>query len=130
MAVAYPTSAINFNYCFSEFSPNSLNQCGGAFRKNRQDRLVVLNQVVSQVIREVKGIHPTYVFSYQGRCITRMLNSVWIKARIRAALPQVRVHDLKHIFGRRLRSAGVGFEDRQDLLEHKNGRITNPLFAG
>lgn len=85
---------------------------------------MVLNHIASQVIREVKGIHPTYVFSYKGRCITRMLNSAWSKARIRAELPQVRVHDLKHTFWRRLRSAGVGFEDRQDLLGHKNGRIT------
>ncbi len=36
----------------------------------------------------------------------------------------VRVHDLKHTFGRRLRAAGVSFEDRQDLLGHRAGRIT------
>jgi hypothetical protein len=36
----------------------------------------------------------------------------------------VRVHDLKHTFGRRLRAAGVSFEDRQDLLGHKSRRIT------
>ncbi|HHT9885345.1 TPA: site-specific integrase, partial [Legionella pneumophila] len=35
-----------------------------------------------------------------------------------------RVHDLKHTFGRRLRAAGVSFEDRQDLLGHRSGRIT------
>jgi hypothetical protein len=34
------------------------------------------------------------------------------------------VHDLKHTFGRRLRAAGESFEDRQDLLDHKSGRIT------
>ncbi len=37
---------------------------------------------------------------------------------------RVRVHDLKHTFGRRLRAAGVSFEDRQDLLGHKSSRIT------
>ena len=37
---------------------------------------------------------------------------------------RVRVHDLKHTFGRRLRAAGVSFEDRQDLLGHRSGRIT------
>ena len=37
---------------------------------------------------------------------------------------KIRVHDLKHTFGRRLRAAGVSFEDRQDLLGHKSGRIT------
>jgi hypothetical protein len=45
-------------------------------------------------------------------------------SRARAGLPQVRVHDLKHTFGRRLRAAGVSFEDRQDLLGHRSGRIT------
>jgi integrase len=37
---------------------------------------------------------------------------------------EIRVHDLKHTFGRRLRAAGVSFEDRQDLLGHRSGRIT------
>jgi len=41
-----------------------------------------------------------------------------------APVAVVRVHDLKHTFGRRLRAAGVSFEDRQDLLGHKSQRIT------
>ena len=48
---------------------------------------------------------------------------------MRAGLPQVRVHDLKHTFGRRLRAAGVSFEDRQDLLGHRSGRITTHYSA-
>ncbi len=39
------------------------------------------------------------------------------------------MHDLKHTFGRRLRAAGVSFEDRQDLLGHKSGRITTHYSA-
>jgi integrase len=65
-----------------------------------------------------------YVFTFKGQPLTRMYNGAWRKARKRAGLPQVRVHDLKHTFGRRLRAAGVSFEDRQDLLGHKSGRIT------
>ncbi len=53
-----------------------------------------------------------------------MLNGAWLRARKRAGLPGVRVHDLKHTFGRRLRAAGVSFEDRHDLLGHRSGRIT------
>lgn len=34
----------------------------------------------------------------------------------------MRVHDLKHAFGRRLPAAGASFEDRQDLLGHRSGR--------
>jgi len=41
----------------------------------------------------------------------------------------IRVHDLKHTFGRRLRAAGVSFEDRQDLLGHKSARITTHYSA-
>ena len=44
--------------------------------------------------------------------------------RVRTRLPQVRGHDLKHTFGRRFRAAGVSFEDRQDQLGRRSGRIT------
>ena len=58
-----------------------------------------------------------------------MMTSGWKRARVRAGLAQIRVHDLKHTFGRRLRAAGVSFEDRQDLLGHKSGRITTHYSA-
>lgn len=97
--------------------------------KNREDRLVVLNRVAQQVIETVRGIHPTFVFTYQGHPITGMNNTAWKRARKKIGLSQVRVHDLKHTFGRRLRAAGVSFEDRQDLLGHKSGRITTHYSA-
>ena len=92
--------------------------------KNRDDRLVVLNNIAKEVVNEMRGVHPDYVFSYKGKCVGKMLRSAWRKARERAELLQVRVHDLKHTFGRRLRAVGVSFEDRQDLLGHRSGRIT------
>jgi len=85
---------------------------------------VVLNKIARAVVEEMRGVHPEYVFSYRGKRLTRMLNSAWKNARKRAGLPLVRVHDLKHTFGRRLRAAGVSLEDRQHLLGHKSGRIT------
>jgi len=57
-----------------------------------------------------------------------MLNSAWKRARALTNL-SVRVHDLKHTFGRRLRAAGVNFEDRQDLLGHKSSRVTTHYSA-
>lgn len=92
--------------------------------KNRQDRLVVLNRVAQSIVEEMRGQHPEYVFTYRGRPVGVMNTKAWRDARDRAKLPDVRVHDLKHTFGRRLRAAGVSFEDRQDLLGHKAGRIT------
>ena len=101
----------------------------GEFVKNGDDRLVVLNSVALGVVERQKGINPQFVFSFNGKPVTRMLNSAWLRARKEAGLPQVRVHDLKHTFGRRLRAAGVGFEDRQDLLGHRSGRITTHYSA-
>lgn len=95
----------------------------GIHVKNREDRLVILNRVALSVIDAARGNHSEYVFTYRGKPITRMTNSGWCKARKRTGI-DVRVHDLKHTYGRRLRAAGVSFEDRQDLLGHKSGRIT------
>ncbi len=90
---------------------------------------MVLNHVARSVVDERRGMHPEYVFTYQGRRVNKMNGSAWRKARLRAGLPQVRVHDLKHSLGRRLRAAGVSFEDRQDLLGHKSVRVTTHYSA-
>jgi len=95
-----------------------------ALVKNGEDRLIVLNRVAQSVIESARGKHPTSVFGFRGHPVTSMLNTAWMRARDIAGLPNVRVHDLKHTFGRRLRAAGVSFEDRQDLLGHRSGRIT------
>lgn len=122
--------------------------------KNEEDRVVVLNSAAKSVIESVRGQHRTHVFTYTPpprkaepgevvelpvpQPIARMNNTAWKSARVRAAdkwakehgapapdgLRRIRVHDLKHTFGRRLRAAGVSFEDRQDLLGHRSGRIT------
>lgn len=42
---------------------------------------------------------------------------------------RIRIHDLKHTFGRRMRAAGVTEEDRKALLDHKNGSITSHYSA-
>jgi len=97
--------------------------------KNGEERLLVLNRVAKSVIEDVRGEHPEYVFTYRGHPLTVMNNSAWQRARKRVGLSQVRVHDLKHTFGRRLRAAGVSYEDRQDLLGHKSGRITTHYSA-
>ncbi len=75
---------------------------------------------------------------YRVDRVTRMYNSAWKRAREKAVdryaqelgstpppgFRSIRVHDLKHTFGRRLRAAGVWFETRRVLLGHKNGDIT------
>jgi integrase-like protein len=75
----------------------------GTFVKNGDERLVVLNRIAKSVV-EARGISPTHVFTYKGKLITRRMTA-WKRARIRAKLPQVRVHDLKHTFGSTLASS-------------------------
>ena len=102
----------------------------GSRVKNGADRLVVLNSVASSVVASRRGKHATHVFSYQDHApVEHILNTAWKRARLQVGLPQVRVHDLKHTFGRRLRAAGVSFEDRQDLLGHCSGRVTTHYSA-
>jgi len=92
--------------------------------KNGEDRLIILNDEAKAVIEEVRGTHSEYVFSYNGHPVTRMNNTAWRNARKKINLNDLRVHDLKHTFGRRLRAVNVSYEDRQDLLGHRSGRIT------
>ena len=97
--------------------------------KNGEERIVVLNRVARSVLESRRGKHPEYVFTYNGRPIKRLNSHAFRRARARAHVPKVRVHDLRHTFGHRLRAAGVSFEDRQDLLGHKSGRITTHYCA-
>ena len=114
--------------------------------KNRDKRLVMAHTVAKWVIEKQLGQHKLYVFPFGKQdgeddetMVHRMNGSAWKKARVRAAkrwqekylrlahdgFSRIRIHDLKHTFGRRLRAAGVTEEDRKALLGHKNGSITS-----
>jgi integrase len=120
----------------------------GSATKDEEPRVLVLNDVAQSVIDKVRGQHRTYVFTYLDRNgerhrVTRVNNQGWRAGRRRAAAKyketferecpagflKIRVHDMRHTFGRRLRAAGVSFEDRQDLLGHKSARMTTHYSA-
>ena len=65
----------------------------GDLVKNSDDRLVVLNQITTELIERKRDEHPTHVFTYKGKPIKRIYNSAWMRARKDADLSQVRVHD-------------------------------------
>ncbi len=117
--------------------------------KNRQARVVVLNDVAQAIIERKRGQHPVYVFTWTNddgvrNRTGRMRNSGWVNARNRATgeypavfgreappgFRDLRAHDLRHTFGRRLRAAGVSKEDRKDLLGHKSRDVTTDYSAG
>jgi len=103
----------------------------GGMVKNAEDRLVILNQVARSIVDQRRGNGSDWVFPSPrtGKPRYNLNNSCWQRSWRRAGLPVSSqwtrgVHNLKHTFGRRLRAAGVVFEDRQVLLGHTNGSIT------
>jgi integrase len=113
------------------------------FVKNALDRYVVLNRIARTVIENCRGRHSEFVFTCEGCPVTRIYNSGWKGARRRAAaryerefgrpcpagFRSIRVHDLKHTYGHRLRVAAVSFEDRKLLLGHKAQHVTTHYSA-
>ena len=116
--------------------------------KNSEERVVALNSVAMSVVDAQRGKHPSRVFTcpqgnkrkddWRLEPLAKIYNSAWKGARERAAdkyetemkdqapwgFRNLRVHDLRHTFGRRLRAAGVNKETRSALLGHKTGDIT------
>ncbi len=88
--------------------------------KTKRAHVVILNDVAWSIIKAQRALHLIWVFPYRGRRINTMNNNGWQQARHEAGLPLVRVHDLRHSFGCRLRAAGVSAEDREALLGHAN----------
>ena len=90
-----------------------------AFKSNRT-HVTVLNDVAWSIVQAQRGLHPIWVFPYRGRRVSTMNNTAWQRVRQEEDLRAVRIHDLRHTFGCRLRAAGVSAEDREALLGHAN----------
>ena len=60
------------------------------------------------------------------KAMRRFIDQHWSEL---SAFSRVRVHDLKHTFGRRLRAAGVALETRKVLLGHRSNDITTHYSA-
>ena len=102
--------------------------------KTSTERVVVLNTIARRVIEARRGIHKEYVFTYRGNPIGKLNNSAWKRAWRLVGLPTEKgilkgVHNLRHTFGKRLRSAGIPLETRKALLGHANGDITTHYSA-
>jgi len=98
--------------------------------KNKEDQVVVLNQIARSIIDKQRGKHSEYVFSYDGHRVKKIHTTSWKTAWRNAGLPidgsfKKGPHNLKHTFGRRLRAVGVPLETRKVLLHHTNGDITS-----
>ena len=79
-----------------------------------------VSETTITIIEWQRGKDPIWVFPDRGKPVSSMNNTAWQRARRQAGLRAVRIHDLRHTFGCRLRAAGVSMEDREVLLGHAN----------
>lgn len=100
--------------------------------KGKRPHVLILNDVAWSIVQQQRGKHAEHVFVYRRervvhverppamkyRRVSTMNNTAFQAARESVGLPGVRVHDLRHTFGQRLRDAGVPEEDRALLLGH------------
>lgn len=96
----------------------------GKNTKNGEDKLIVLNDVADRVVQSLKGVHPKYVFTLDGKKLVHVATSAFKRARLRSGVP-MRIHDLRHTFGSRLDYAGVHHLDKKVLMGHKLQDITS-----
>lgn len=99
--------------------------------KSKRPHVLVLNDVAWRIVESQRGKHGEFVFVYRRECevniddapamtyrrIDTMNNTGFQTARDAAGLA-IRVHDLRHTYGQRLRDAGVAEEDRALLMGH------------
>lgn len=109
------------------------------YHKNSKRHIVVLNPCALSIIKAHRAESQSgYVFTYKGKPLSRMRNDGWLhaverasqqyKAVIGSACPpefaSLRVHDLRHTVGRRLRVAGASDMDIADVLGHSKQSLS------
>jgi integrase len=86
------------------------------FHKPGREKILVLNSIARDIVKKQRGKHPEYVFTYKGNHIEDLHSSAYAKARERAGLKHVTIHDLRHTFATRLGRYGVSKVDIALLL--------------
>lgn len=88
------------NVCRLEWSQVNLDQRHAWIHadqsKSKRAIAIPLNAEAMVVLREQAGLHPQWVFPYQGRPLRRANNEGWQRALQRAGLPDFHWHDLRH----------------------------------
>lgn len=90
----------------------------------KRNRVLVCNSLAQSIIEGQRGKHDVYVFPYNNHRIETMNNNGWQRARKKAGIPDLHIHDLRHTVGMRLREAGVREETISDVLWHTRRGMT------
>ena len=84
--------------------------------KNGTPRGVPLNMDAITVLREQKGNHVQFCFTYQSQPILwDLTNTAWMNALRKARIEDFRFHDLRHTWASWHRQAGTSCDELKDL---------------
>lgn len=78
----------------------------GSQYKTKKDYATTLSAAAIDVLK-AQPRESVYVFTYEGKPVTRFNNHAFRKARIRAGLPHFRWHDLRHTFASWMAQSGA-----------------------
>lgn len=76
---------------------------------------IPLSETALQVLRQQQGAHPAYVFVYQGHPVYQTSTRAFKAAAQRVGLPDLRWHDLRHIWASWLAQDGTPILALQEL---------------
>jgi integrase len=93
--------------------------------KNYQQRTIPMNDTLAEVVRRVpRRLDSSHVFQRKSGEKFNKMRSGFENAVKRAGIPHVRFHDLRHTFASHLVMGGVDIRTVQELLGHKDIRMT------
>jgi len=92
--------------------------------KNGEFRKIPMNKKLTQTLRDVIGKSKSeFVFSENGKPYGDVKTGWWTVLK-KAGIENFRFHDLRHTFGSRLGMAGVDLGTIQELMGHKDIKMT------
>jgi len=112
--------------------------------KNTEPKPVYLNSIAYEIVAKCRGHNDTYVFTYQGRRIKKVVRKAWHKACQRAGLwdtsPEAMkrangeahypiMHDLRKLACTRLDDLDMSLNTRKKIMGHTTGDITDDLYT-
>ena len=93
--------------------------------KNYEPRTIPMNdQLIEVLSKHPRRLDSPYVFARKGGEKFRKMRTSFENAVKRAGIPHVRFHDLRHTFASHLVMGGVDIRTVQELLGHKDIRVT------
>ena len=93
--------------------------------KNYEPRSIPMNdQLIEVLSKHPRRLDSPYVFARKGGEKFRKMRTSFENAVKRAGIPHLRFHDLRHTFASHLVMGGVDIRTVQELLGHKDIRVT------